>query len=189
MKTFIDDARASTERLIGLVNDLLDISRLERGKLQITSHPVDVAELTKGVVEEISPLMHEKDQALSVQMPDDLPRVQADTQLLRQAILNLISNAMKYTPRSGKIRIAANCADNQLRWEIQDTGIGIPESDLAKLFDKFYRAENAVAVETEGTGLGLYLVRLIVERFGGKVWCTSEEGIGSTFAFILPLAV
>jgi signal transduction histidine kinase len=188
-KTFIDDARASTERLIGLVNDLLDISRLERGKLQITRRPVDVAELTKGVVDEISPLMHEKDQVLSVQIPDDLPRVQADTQLLRQAILNLIANAMKYTPRGGKIRIAANCADNQLRWEIQDTGIGIPESDLAKLFDKFYRAGNAVAVETEGTGLGLYLVRLIVERFGGKVWCASEEGVGSTFAFILPLAV
>ena len=74
-----------------------------------------------------------------------------------------------------------------MRIDIRDTGIGIPKSDLSKLFEKFYRAGNAHAVETEGTGLGLYLVRLIVEQFGGKVWCTSEEGVGSTFAFTLPL--
>jgi PAS domain S-box-containing protein len=188
MQSYIRDACASTDRLIRLVNDLLDTSRLERGTVRFTSQPVSVAELTRGVLEDIGPLMNEKDQTLSVQLPEDLPKVMADTQLLRQAILNLISNAMKYTPRGGKIKIAANRVDNQLRWEIQDTGIGIPKSDLSKLFEKFYRAENAVVVETEGTGLGLYLVRLIVEQFGGKVWCSSEEGVGSTFAFTLPFA-
>jgi PAS domain S-box-containing protein len=188
MQSYIRDACASTDRLIRLVSDLLDTSRLERGTVRFTSQPVSVAELTTGVLEEIGPLMNEKDQTLSVQLPEDLPKVIADTQLLRQVILNLISNAMKYTPRGGKIKIAANRVDSQLRWEIQDTGIGIPKSDLAKLFEKFYRAENAVAVETEGTGLGLYLVRLIVEQFGGKVWCSSEEGVGSTFAFTLPFA-
>jgi two-component system phosphate regulon sensor histidine kinase PhoR len=189
MKSCVRDARASTDRLIRLVNDLLDISRLERGKLQITLQAVDIAEITKGAIEEISPLIKERDQTLSVQIADDLPRVQAEPQLLRQAMLNLISNAMKYTPRAGSIKIAASSAGNQLRWEVTDNGIGIPKSDLGKLFEKFYRAENAVAVETEGTGLGLYLVRLIVEQFGGKVWCTSEEGVGSAFSFTLPLAV
>jgi PAS domain S-box-containing protein len=189
MKAFVKDARASTDRLIRLVNDLLDTSRLERGKLQITIQPVDVAGLTRDVLDEISPLMLEKDQVLSVQIPDDLPRASAEKQLLRQAILNLVSNAMKYTPRGGKIRIAAHREDGRLRWEVEDSGIGIPRSDLGKLFEKFYRAENAVAVETEGTGLGLYLVRLIVEQFGGKVWCTSEEGVGSTFSLTLPLVV
>jgi signal transduction histidine kinase len=189
MRSFITDARSSTDRLIKLVNDLLDSSRLERGKLEVNSVPVDVAMLTKDVVEEIHPLMQDKNQELSLQISDDLPRALADKQLLRQVILNLISNAMKYTPRGGKVRIATIHSGNQLRWEIQDTGIGIPKSDLARLFEKFYRAGNAVAVETEGTGLGLYLVRLIVERFGGRVWCTSEEGVGSTFSFILPLAV
>jgi len=78
--------------------------------------------------------------------------------------------------------------NDRLRWEIKDTGIGIPKGDLGKLFEKFYRARNASAVETEGTGLGLYLVRLILEQFGGKVWCESEEGMGSTFVFTLPVA-
>jgi signal transduction histidine kinase len=188
MRSFVQDARASTHRLIRLVNDLLDTSRLERGKLEIALQPIDVAVLTKDVLDEISPLIQERDQILSVQIPDDLPKASAERQLLRQAILNLISNAMKYTPRGGKIRIAARREDSQVRWEVEDSGIGIPRSDLGKLFEKFYRAENAVAVETEGTGLGLYLVRLIVEQFGGKVWCTSEEGVGSTFAFTLPLA-
>jgi signal transduction histidine kinase len=187
IRSYVQDARASTDRLIRLVNDLLDISRLERGKLQITRQAVDVAALTKDAIDEIAPLINEKRQNLSVQIADDLPRVFADSQLLRQAILNLTANAMKYTAPEGNIRIAASGAGNELRWEIVDTGIGIPKSDLGKLFEKFYRAENALAVETEGTGLGLYLVRLIVEQFGGSVWCTSEEGVGSTFGFTLPL--
>jgi signal transduction histidine kinase len=171
------------------VNDLLDVSRLERGILQINSHAVDLAELTRSVAGEITPLMQEKGQTISVHIGDDLNPVWADSQMLRQVVLNLISNAMKYTPREGKIEIAVRRVGNGLRWEVTDTGIGIPKSDLGKLFEKFYRAGNAHAVETEGTGLGLYLVRLIVEQFGGKVWCTSEEGVGSTFAFTLPLSV
>jgi len=109
-------------------------------------------------------------------------------QLLRQAILNLVSNALKYTPSGGKIEIQMMRANNRVRWAIKDTGIGIPKADLGRLFEKFYRAGNALAVETEGTGLGLYLVRLIIERFGGKVWCESEENVGSTFLVELPLA-
>ncbi len=189
MRSFIQDARASTDRLIRLVNDLLDSSRLERGKLEINLQPINVAALTQGVLSEISPLMQEKGQELTVQMPDDLPQITADKQMLRQAILNLISNAMKYTPHGGRIKIAARREDDQLRWEVEDNGIGIPRSDLSKLFEKFSRAENAVAVETEATALGPYLVRLIVERFGGRVWCTSEQGVGSTFAFTLPLPI
>jgi signal transduction histidine kinase len=189
MRSFVHDARASTDRLIRLVNDLLDVSRLERGALQVNCNPVDLAELTRSVLGEISPLMQEKGQNVTVQFGHDLGPVWADAQMLRQVTLNLISNAMKYTPRAGKIEIAARRVGNRLRWEVTDTGIGIPKSDLGKLFEKFYRAENAQAVETEGTGLGLYLVRLIVEQFGGKVWCTSEEGIGSTFAFTLPISV
>ncbi len=188
-QSFLQDARTSTERLIRLVNDLLDTSRLERGKLQINMQPVCIRAITQDVIAEIAPLMQEKDQVLSMQIPGDLPDVYADAQMLRQAVLNLVSNAMKYTPRGGRIEIAALSEESYLRWEIKDSGIGIPQTDLGKLFEKFYRAENAVAVETEGTGLGLYLVRLIVEQFGGKVWCTSEERVGSTFGFTLPLAM
>jgi len=189
MRSYVQDARASTDRLIRLVNDLLDVSRLERGTIQMNCHAVDLAELTRSVIGEISPLMQEKGQIVSVQIEDGLHPIWADTQMLRQVVLNLISNAMKYTPRGGKINITLRRENNRLRWEVADTGIGIPKSDLGKLFEKFYRAGNAQAVETEGTGLGLYLVRLMVEQFGGKVWCTSEEGVGSMFAFTLPLPV
>ncbi len=186
--SYLRDAAASTDRLIRLVNDLLDISRLERGKLQVNLQEIRLGELTRSVVDEISPLVHEKGQELSIQAADDLPRVSADPQMLRQAVLNLISNAVKYTPKGGRITIRIRPDQGRLRWEVQDTGIGIPKGDVGKLFEKFYRARNASAVETEGTGLGLYLVRLIVERFGGDVSCESEEGKGSTFAFTIPIA-
>jgi PAS domain S-box-containing protein len=186
MLSFVRDARTSTDRLIRLVNDLLDSSRLERGKLEIVCQWIDVADLTRSVVRELAPLLAEKEERLDVRADENLPQSYVDRQLLRQAVMNLISNAMKYTPSHGEIEIRIMHDNGRLRWVIRDTGIGIPKADLGKLFQKFYRAGNAVAVETEGTGLGLYLVRLIIERFGGKIWCESEEGKGSTFTFTLP---
>ncbi len=187
MRSFVQDARTSTDRLIGLVNDLLDVSRLERGSLKVARRHVDLAGLTREVVAELDPLVKDKRQRFSVLAPEGLPEPWVDPQLIRQAVLNLIANAVKYTPEEGEIRVRIDAGADGLRWEIRDTGIGIPPADMRKLFEKFYRAGNVLAVETEGTGLGLYLVRLIVERFGGKVWCESEEGIGSTFIFTLPL--
>jgi len=111
----------------------------------------------------------------------------ADPQLLRQVIVNLTSNAIKYTPAGGVVSIRMNREDGRTaRWTITDSGIGIPKASVGKLFEKFYRADNVHTVETEGTGLGLYLVRLIIERLAGQVWCEAEEGRGSTFIFTLP---
>jgi signal transduction histidine kinase len=186
-RSYIQDARMSTDRLIGMVNDLLDISRLERGKLQLTFHNVDVAQITQSVIDEVSHLAAEKGQFLTMEIIPGVPAVWGDAQLLRQAILNLISNAIKYTPAGGKIHVHIQRNDSQVVWSVEDTGIGIPKADLDKLFDKFYRAGNVLAVETEGTGLGLYLVRLIMERFGGKVWCESTEGAGARFFLALPV--
>jgi signal transduction histidine kinase len=188
VESYIQDARSSTDRLIRLVNDLLDVSRLERGKLQISYNSVDLSELTRVVVEELAPMILEKGQVLSVDAAEGLPRLNADSQMLRQAIINLFSNAMKYTSRGGEIKIRTYFKNGRVCWEVKDTGIGIPRSDLGKLFEKFYRARNALDVETEGTGLGLYLVKLIVERFGGNVSCESQEGAGSTFTFALPMS-
>lgn len=109
-------------------------------------------------------------------------------QLLRQVVINLLSNAIKYTPVGAKIKIQLSYESENLHWAIRDSGIGIPKPAMGKLFKKFYRAGNALAVETEGTGLGLYLVRLIIEKLGGNVWCESDEGTGSTFQFVLPPA-
>lgn len=185
--SLIQDARDSAERLIGMVNDLLDVARLESGKLKLLARPTNLGELTDSVLKDIGHHIHQKAQQLAVSGADAIPAVWVDPHMFRQVILNLVSNAIKYTPPEGKIGIQMSQENGCVRWAIQDSGIGIPKSSQARLFEKFFRAENVYKVETEGTGLGLYLVRLIVERSGGKVRFESEEGKGSTFIFILPV--
>jgi signal transduction histidine kinase len=186
--SYIEDARAAAERLIGLVNDLLDISRLEGGKLTVTLQPTSLSEITQSALDDLGPLIREKGHQLSVTGADGARMVIADPQLLRQAIVNLTSNAIKYTPAGGAVSIALGVENERMaRWAITDSGIGIPKASRARLFEKFYRADNVHTVETEGTGLGLYLVRLIIEKLAGQVWCESEEGRGSTFIFMLPV--
>ncbi len=116
-----------------------------------------------------------------------MPPVLVDPQLFRQVILNMVSNAIKYTPSGGRIGIRMGQENGLVRWAIEDSGIGIPKANQARLFEKFFRAENVYKVETEGTGLGLHLVKMIVEKSGGQIWCESEENKGSTFQFTLPL--
>jgi signal transduction histidine kinase len=134
----------------------------------------------------MQPLIAEKGHRVTFQTMAP-PPVWADPQLLRQVVLNLTSNAVKYTLPGGEIAIRLERDGDVVRWAIQDSGIGIPKRSQARLFEKFYRAENVLTIETEGTGLGLYLVRLILEQFKGRVWCESEEGRGSTFLFTIPL--
>jgi PAS domain S-box-containing protein len=181
------DARHAAERLIGLVNDLLDISRLESGRMTVDTRATELGELTESVVSELAPLVRERGHRLSVSGSHTTPPAMADPQLLRQVILNLVSNAIKYQHPGGEIAIRMGRENGVVRWEVLDRGIGIPMESRHRLFEKFYRAENAAAVETEGTGLGLYLVHLIVERLGGRIWFESEEGAGSTFVVTLPV--
>ncbi len=186
--TYIEDAREAADRLVGLVNDLLDVSRLEGGQMRLKPEETSLGELTRSVLDEVGGLLREKGHRLSLDGADAIPPVLVDPQLLRQVILNLVGNAIKYTSAGGDIRVRMRRDDGEVRWEIQDSGIGIPREGQRRLFEKFYRADNVRSVETEGTGLGLYIVRLIVERCGGRVWCESEEDKGSTFLFTLPLA-
>jgi len=186
--SYIEDARAAAQRLIQLVNDLLDISRLERGRLTVAAKPIDLAELTREVLAETAVLVQEKGHRVSITGDASLPLALADPQLLRQVVTNLVSNAIKYTPAGGAIAVRLDPDGPGLRWSIRDSGIGIPPASQSKLFEKFYRAENVVTLETEGTGLGLYLVRLIMDQLDGKVWCESEEGAGATFFLTLPKA-
>jgi len=186
--SYVEDARAAAQRLIQLVNDLLDISRLERGRLTVAAKPIDLAELTREVLAETAVLVQERRQRVSITGHASLRLALADPQLLRQVVTNLVSNAIKYTPEGGAIDVRIEPDGSGLRWSIRDSGIGIPLASQSKLFEKFYRAENVVTLETEGTGLGLYLVRLIMDQLDGKVWCESEEGAGATFFFTLPRA-
>jgi PAS domain S-box-containing protein len=185
--SYVRDGRESAERLIGLVNNLLDISRLERGTLGAAPEPVQLADVTRSVLDEMSVLVREKGHRLSVTAEADVPAAMADPQLLRQAIVNLVSNAIKYTPAGGDITIRVGRGGSAVTWSIQDTGIGVPKRSQVRIFEKFHRAENVSSIETEGTGLGLCLVQLILGQFGGRVWCESEEGRGSTFTFTLPI--
>jgi PAS domain S-box-containing protein len=185
--SYIEDARESADRLIGLVNDLLDASRLESGKLQVTPEPVRLLQLTYDVLADVATLVREKNHELDVQSEPDIPVAMLDSQLLRQVILNLASNAIKYTPEGGRIEIRIYREGSGLHWSIRDSGIGISEESQKRLFEKFFRADNAHTIDTEGTGLGLYLVRLIIERLGGTITCESEVGRGTLFHFTLPL--
>jgi PAS domain S-box-containing protein len=185
--SYVGDARESADRLIGLVNDLLDASRLESGKLQVSLEPVRLRQLTYDVLADVATLVREKDHELDIQCEPDVPVAMLDLQLLRQVILNLASNAIKYTPPGGRIEIRIRRQGNALQWSIRDSGIGISEESQKRLFEKFFRADNAHTVDTEGTGLGLYLVRLIVERLGGTIACESELGRGTLFSFTLPI--
>jgi two-component system phosphate regulon sensor histidine kinase PhoR len=186
--SYMKDALGASQRLIQLVNDLLDVSRLESGRMKATPQPVDLVGLTRTVLDDLKLQLEEKEHRLALETCDDLLEVFADAQLLRQVVLNLASNAIKYSPSRGRITVRLTREAGVVRWQIQDTGIGIPKESQRHLFEKFYRADNVAALETDGTGLGLYLVRLIVEQIGGRVGCESEEGRGATFYFTVPCA-
>ena len=185
--SFVDDAHASAERLIDLVNDLLDVTRLEAGRLTTTPTLLSLHTMAADVVNELETLANAKQQVMT--MSGTAPQVLADAQLVRQVVLNLISNAIKYTPDCGEVHVVVEADATEVHLRVRDTGIGISEASQRRLFQKFFRAENAQTIDTEGTGLGLYLVRLIAEQSGGRVTCHSVEGTGSTFTFSLPIAL
>src|SRR5439155_25805622 len=159
----------------------------ESGKLQVTLEPVRLQQLTYDVLADVATLVKEKGHDLDIQCEPDMPIAMLDTQLLRQVILNLLSNAIKYTPPGGRIEIRIRREGPALHWTIRDSGIGISTESQQRLFEKFFRADNAHTIDTEGTGLGLYPVRLIIERLGGTITCESEVGRGTLFHFTLPI--
>jgi PAS domain S-box-containing protein len=184
---YIRDARESAARLVSLVNDLLDIARLESGRTLMAREPIRLQDVTDSVLREMQTLIAERHHAVNF-MADGPPAAVGDPQMIRQVIVNLLSNAVKYTPDGGRIDVRVTQQNGSIEWRVSDNGMGIPRAAQARLFEKFFRADNAVSKEAEGTGLGLHLVRLVIENAGGQVWCESEEGQGATFGFTLPVA-
>jgi len=180
----------STERLINLVSDMLNLSRIESGKIEISPKAVDLIALVKDVVEDIQLKAAEKKLQI-LTLEDRLPPVFADPEKVQQILLNLLGNALKFTFPGGIISVSFFTDGNMVETHIKDNGQGISPQDLGKLFKKFGRLDNSyVSLSTSGgTGLGLYISRSLVELMHGKVWASSEgEGKGSTFAFSLPIA-
>jgi signal transduction histidine kinase len=178
--------KKNSDRLLGLVNDLLDLSRMEAGKLDLHRASLDLARLIPQVAGSLRPLIDAKRQRLRLDLGEALPPVWADQDRVTQILTNLISNAHKYTLVEGNITVAARQDDGFVRVDVSDTGIGLSPEDQARLFTKFFRAHERSPQAGGGTGLGLVICRLLVELHGGRITVSSAPGQGSTFSFSLP---
>jgi PAS domain S-box-containing protein len=178
---------SGVENMSRLVNNLLDLGRIEIGVgLQVENAPIQ--DIVERVVGALQLQASQKNISLSVNVGRDLPAtIDADQALLHQGVYNLVENAIKYTPNGGQVVVRVRVTQNDLVFEVQDDGIGIPSSDMTHLFEKFYRGKQREARSQHGTGLGLAIVRSIAERHGGKVWVESELGKGSTFFLQVPI--
>lgn len=190
-KDFMIEVHDGAERLYRTVDLLLGISRIESGKIKAEKVPIDLGAFTGEIVKELSSQIDEKKIVLSVFPPEGGPVVvPLDSLTLRQVVLNLLSNAIRYTNEdNGIIEVRWNTdeAGKEVKYSVRDNGIGIPEAQRSRIFSKFFRAENALAHVPDGSGLGLALVKELVESWGGKVWFETEERKGSTFFFTVPL--
>lgn len=177
----------NADRLVALINDLLDVSRIESGRIELRREPLDLVRSIAGVAALLRPQIEAKGQRLTLDLAKDLPAVSGDADRVTQILTNLLSNAYKYTPRGGSITIEAHRSEgNYVLVAVRDTGIGLAPEEQAQLFTKFYRARNALTQEVGGTGLGLTITRSLIEMHGGTIDVTSAPGSGSTFAFTLP---
>ncbi|MBI3157983.1 MAG: HAMP domain-containing protein [Chloroflexi bacterium] len=176
-------------RLERLVNDLQQLSRLESGRQSLTVAALGVGELVRGTVESIRAAYSEKGVALDVDIPTGLPPLPADGDRATQALLNLLTNALAFTPAGGRVQVSASRVDAAIQLEVQDTGIGIPPEHLPHVFERFYRAEKSRARGQGGSGIGLAITRQIMEAHGGEARAESGgEGQGSRFTLVFPLS-
>ncbi len=184
--SFLEIARANTERLHILVSDLLDLSRIESGKVELEVKVVSIPQLVDQVSTTLQKEFADRGMTLTTDVPDDLPEIFGDPGRIMQILTNLLSNAYKYT-REGGAMVRARVEDSFLRIDVIDTGVGISAQDQALLFTRFFRAEDDLVRQQTGTGLGLNITKSLVELHGGEIRVASELGKGSTFSFTLPL--
>jgi signal transduction histidine kinase len=166
--------------------ELMDIVKTGSGRLQLQIEPVDIRSLLQGIGWQIKPILQGKEQNLKMELPDSLPIIHVDGQRLEQVVLNLMTNATKFTPKGGSITLRARNQGTDLVIEVQDTGVGISKDQQASLFKPYSRL-SADRQQHPGLGLGLALSKQVVELHRGKIWVTSEPGEGSIFSFSLPL--
>jgi two-component system, OmpR family, phosphate regulon sensor histidine kinase PhoR len=174
-------------RLAHLTEDLLRLSQMDAEQLEMEIRPVSVAQLVESCYETAQRRATEKRLSLSVQVPSQLPDVAADNRRIQEVLQNLLENAIQYTPSGGSIVLSAACRNDEVVFTVSDTGIGIPQADQPRIFERFYRVDVARSREAGGTGLGLSIAKHLVEAHNGRIWVESDLGAGSKFHFAIPV--
>ena len=185
-RNFLTRINKLSQKLAMLIDDLLDASRIETGEFGIRKRSLSVQRVIGDVVDELFGLALKKGMAIVKDMPQQLPEIEADEERLKQVMVNLIGNAIKFGEIGSEVIVSAEIGNRELLVRVADQGIGISKDDIPHLFDRFYRGDNLETHGMEGTGIGLHISRQIVEAHDGKIWVNSQPGEGSTFSFALP---
>jgi PAS domain S-box-containing protein len=187
-KKFLTRVQISAKKLSALVENLLNVSHIERGTMAMTVEPVNWESVVKQIIEDVRPQADDKDLELTYKKPESpIPNIRVDSLRVAEILANLVTNAISYTQPKGKVTVWVESDDNDVITHVKDTGVGIPEEAQPHLFTKFFRVSGVLEEGSKGTGLGLYISKAIVEMHGGKIWVKSKLGEGSTFSFSLPI--
>jgi len=186
-RAFLEKVFESNERQLRIVNDILNVARADAGHIVPETATTDITALIQEIVEEQLPVAAAREQVVQVVAPEILPTLMLDADLVRMAVENLVSNALKYTPEGGTITLELTATPHNVVISITDTGVGIAEADIPKLFRRFSRVKNPLSASGGGSGLGLYLTETIVRLHHGRIQVESQPGIGTTFSVELPL--
>ena len=184
---YLEIVKRNSYRLKTLVDDLLDISRIESGGIALDITSVDVAGEIEDAVRSVQTHADRKNIRVELDVPLDLPPIRAERLRFSQVIINLLSNACKYSLDGAQVRVSAAQRNGWVQFDVSDTGIGISEADQTRLFNQFFRAETKLTREESGTGLGLFITKYLVEAHGGEIWVKSQEGVGTTVSFTFPV--
>ncbi|MDD5589986.1 MAG: HAMP domain-containing sensor histidine kinase [Candidatus Portnoybacteria bacterium] len=184
---YLNIIKENNARMLKLINDLLDVTRIEMGSMGLEIKPSDLKKIIAEVVHELAPLAKASNILFENGYEKDLPPVFVDPEKIKIAITNLVENAVKYTLGGGKVKICAEKENKNILISVSDNGVGIPFYQQKNIFNKFFRSDNVIRHQTVGTGLGLFIVKAIVEAHRGRVWFKSQEGKGSTFYFRIPI--